>query len=117
AGIRLCEATILDVSPSSVGCTGVAYSSGYNLRCASIARRTSSSSVGGMVLIQVIRMSFLSQSCQVTACGGRASNKPGDPLLLHPRPGMPARDYCFPAGPAIEQSKTGIRVVLRDNRA
>src|SRR5690349_24940972 len=54
SGISECEETMPEV-PSPVGCTGVAYSTGYIACCASTALRSASfASLSGMVRIQVM---------------------------------------------------------------
>ena len=54
SGISECEETMPEV-PSPVGCTGAAYSTGYNACCASTALRSASfASLSGMVRIQVM---------------------------------------------------------------
>src|SRR5688572_30506510 len=71
--MRLCEATISELSPPSTGWTGVAYSAGYNARCISIARRSVSLALAkGTVSIHVmicLRAPCLLVRRRATLCG------------------------------------------------
>src|SRR2546423_1483911 len=85
--MRLCEATMPEVSPSPTGCTGSAYSFGYSSRCASIARRRrSSASSNGMVLIQVISSNSFRVSARTPCASSQVSFIPRrDEDSLHAR--------------------------------
>src|SRR6185369_6983555 len=90
------------VWPSGVGCTGVAYSIGYNSRCDSTAFRTSSLSLTSTVLIQVIHLSFFAAD----ACDERKAGKPGNPTRRPRRRDTPATGYYHLSGTTKEQSST-----------
>src|ERR1700752_3018436 len=98
------------VSPSGVGCTGVAYSIGYSSRCDSTAWRTSSLSSTVTVLIQVIPWSFflLNAYHETETC------KPAAPTRRHRRREMPAWDCFRRAGKASRPASPETRSVLSD---
>src|ERR1043166_8858364 len=101
------------VSPSGVGCTGVAYSIGYNARCDSTALRTSSLSSTVTVLIHVIELSFF----RPNACCETETNKPENPAPLQARRETPVLACQRRAEKESPPSSRETRSAGRDNPA
>src|SRR5689334_22556832 len=101
------------VSPSAVGCTGVAYSIGYRLRCDSTAFRTSSLSSTATVLIHVIDYSLF----QLNACDDTETDTPAGPATPLRHRETHASDCRPRSGRARPATSPETRSASRDNRA